>query len=112
MMQVNKELEEAAELQGANFFRRFAKIIFPLTRSGLIAGFMLSFITVMRELSLIVLLVTPKTKVLTTLIYDYAERGFHQFGDAITMLVVMITITGTVIIRRFQKTDLSKGIGG
>lgn len=112
MMQVNKELEEAAELQGANFFRRFAKIIFPLTRSGLIAGFMLSFITVMRELSLIVLLVTPKTKVLTTLIYDYAERGFHQFGDAITMLVVIITLTGTVIIRRFQKTDLSKGIGG
>ncbi len=112
MMQVNRELEEAAELQGAGFLTRFSKIIFPLTKSGLVAGFMLSFITVMRELSLVVLLVTPKTKVLTTMIYNYVQLGFHQFGDAITMLVVAITLTGTVIIRRFQKTDLSKGIGG
>ncbi|MCD6122079.1 MAG: iron ABC transporter permease [Spirochaetales bacterium] len=112
MMQVNKELEEAGELQGAKFLKRFTKIIFPLTRNGLVAGFMLSFITVMRELSLVVLLVTPRTKVLTTMIYDYAERGYHQFGDAITMLVVIISLTGTVIIRRFQKTDLAKGIGG
>ncbi len=112
MMQINKELEEAAELQGAGFLKRFFKIIFPLTRNGFVAGFMLSFITVMRELSLVVLLVTPSTKVLTTMIYDYAEIGFHQFGDAITMLVVIISITGTIIIRRFQKTDLAKGIGG
>ena len=112
MMQVNKELEEAGELQGAGFLKRFVKIIFPLTRNGFIAGFMLSFITVMRELSLVVLLVTPKTKVLTTMIYYYAEIGFHQFGDAITMLIVIISLSGTVIIRRFQKTDLAKGIGG
>lgn len=112
MMQVNKELEEAGELEGAGFLKRFFTIIFPLTRNGLVAGFMLSFITVMRELSLVVLLVTPRTKVLTTMIYDYAERGYHQFGDAITMLIVIISLSGTIIIRRFQKTDLAKGIGG
>ncbi|NOY09249.1 MAG: iron ABC transporter permease [Spirochaetes bacterium] len=112
MMQVSKELEEAGELQGAGFLRRFFKIIFPLTRNGLVAGFMLSFITVMRELSLVVLLVTPSTKVLTTMIYYYAEIGFHQFGDAITMLVVIISLSGTIIIRRFQKTALGKEIGG
>jgi len=66
----------------------------------------------MRELSLIVLLVTPSTKVLTTMIFRYTAGGYHQYGDAITMFVVMISLVGTLIIRKAQKTDLSKGIGG
>jgi len=112
MLQVHKELEEAGSLVGAGFFKRFMKIIFPLTKSGFMAGILLSFITTMRELSLIVLLVTPSTKVLTSMIFRYTEGGYHQYGDAITMFVVMISLTGTLIIRKAQKTDLAKGIGG
>ncbi len=112
MMQVHKELEEAGELVGAGFFKRFTKIIYPLTKSGFIAGLLLSFITTMRELSLIVLIVTPKTKVLTTMIFRYAEGGYHQYGDAITMFVVIISLTGTLLIRKYQGTGLAKGIGG
>lgn len=110
MMQVHQELEEAGTLVGAGFIKRFVSIIYPLTRNGFIAGLMLSFITTMRELSLIVLLVTPKTKVLTTMVFRYAEGGYHQFGDAITMLIVTLSLTGTLIIKRFQKTDIAKGV--
>ncbi|MCF7914040.1 MAG: iron ABC transporter permease [Spirochaetaceae bacterium] len=110
MMQIDRELEEAAGLVGAGFFKKFTRIIYPLTKSGFVAGFLLSFITTMRELSLIVLLVTPKTKVLTTMIFRYAESGFHQFGDAITMIIVVISITGTLLIKRFQSTSLVKGV--
>jgi iron(III) transport system permease protein len=112
MLQVHQELEEAGVLVGASFFQRFVKIIYPLTKSGFIAGLLLSFITTMRELSLIILLITPKTKVLTSMIFRYTEGGYHQFGDAITMFVVIISVTGTLIIRRAQHTDLAKGIGG
>ena len=110
MMQIDKELEEAAGLVGAGFFKKFTRIIYPLTKSGFVAGFLLSFITTMRELSLIILLVTPKTKVLTTMIFRYAESGFHQYGDAITMVIVVISITGTLLIKRFQNTSLVKGV--
>lgn len=112
MLQVHKELEEAGELVGAGFVKRFVKIIYPLTKSGFIAGLLLSFITTMRELSLIVLLVTPKTKVLTTMIFRYSEGGYAQYGDAITMLVVIISIAGTLLIKKYQGTGLVKGIGG
>lgn len=112
MLQVHKELEEAGELVGAGFFKRFTRIIYPLTKSGFIAGLLLSFITTMRELSLIVLLVTPKTKVLTTMIFRYAEGGYHQYGDAITMFVVVISMGGTLLIRKYQGTGFAKGIGG
>lgn len=110
MMQIDNELEETAGLVGAGFFTKFTRIIYPLTKSGFVAGLLLSFITTMRELSLIVLLVTPKTKVLTTMIFRYAESGFHQFGDAITMIIVVISITGTLLIKRFQNTSLVKGV--
>ncbi|MRR32472.1 iron ABC transporter permease, partial [bacterium] len=44
-LQVGRELEEAAEVAGANFWQRFRKIIFPLTSSGFVSGFLLTFIT-------------------------------------------------------------------
>jgi len=62
MMQVGHELEEAAMVAGANAWQRFRRIIFPLTTSGFTSGFLLTFITTMRELSLIILLVTPATQ--------------------------------------------------
>ena len=64
MMQVGRELEEAAQVAGANVWQRFRRIIFPLTSSGFVSGFLLTFITTMRELSLIILLVTPQPRCL------------------------------------------------
>lgn len=110
MMQLDKSLEEAATMVGANFWVKFRKLIYPLTKSGFVAGFLLSFISTMRELSLIVLIVTPSTKVLTTMIMRYAEGGYHQYGDAITMLVVVMSMTGTILIKLAQGKDLAKGV--
>lgn len=110
MMQIDKSLEEAATLVGAGFLAKFKRIIYPLTKSGFIAGFLLSFISTMRELSLIVLIVTPSTKVLTTMLFRYTEGGYHQYGDAITMLLVTISMVGTLLIKGFQGKDLAKGV--
>ncbi|MDX9799923.1 MAG: iron ABC transporter permease [Spirochaetia bacterium] len=110
MMQVDKSLEEAATIVGAGFWSKFKRIIYPLTRSGFVAGFLLSFITTMRELSLIVLLVTPSNKVLTTMVMRYTEGGYHQYGNAITMLVVVLSMSGTILIKLSQGKDLAKGV--
>lgn len=110
MMQLDKSLEEAATIVGASFWVKFKKLIYPLTKSGFIAGILLSFISTMRELSLVVLLVTPNTKILTTMIMRYAEGGYHQYGDAITMLVVIMSMTGTILIKVAQGKDLAKGV--
>lgn len=44
MLQISGELEEAATIEGAGFFRRFVKIVFPLSKGGFISGFMLIFV--------------------------------------------------------------------
>ncbi len=111
MMQVGKELEEAAKVAGANSWVRFTRILFPLTRSGFISGFLLTFITTMRELSLIILLVTPATQVLASMTMRYTENGSEQKADAVIILLIVLILGGNWIISRFRKGSLEKGLG-
>ena len=56
LSQISADIEEAAKLTGASTLRRMLAIVFPLTIRGLLAGGMLVFIKIVRDLSLVVLL--------------------------------------------------------
>lgn len=111
MMQVGHELEEAAQVAGASVWRRFRRIIFPLTISGFVSGFLLTFITTMRELSLIILLVTRDTQLLASQTMKYIEAGRDQMGNIVVLILVLITVTGNLVIGRFSGGSLKKGLG-
>jgi iron(III) transport system permease protein len=111
MMQVGHELEEAALVAGAGVWKRWQRIIFPLTRSGFISGFLLTFITTMRELSLIILLVTRETELLASQTMWYVENNLDQMANIVIILLVLITVSGNAIIGRFGKGSLQKGLG-
>jgi iron(III) transport system permease protein len=111
MMQVGRELEEAGEVAGANVWQRFRRIIFPLTSPGFVSGFLLTFITTMRELSLIILLVTPATQVLSSLTIRYNENGDTQLANCVIIILIMLVLIGQLIISRFRGGSLSKGLG-
>src|SRR5690625_1795749 len=112
MFQISGELEEAAQIQGASFFRRFFKIMFPLTRQGLLSAFLIGFISAMKQLDLVLLLVTPRTGTLPTLTFEYAETGYPQFANAIMLIIIAITMVTYYVAVKWGKADLSKGIGG
>lgn len=112
MVQISTELEEAAMIEGASFIRRFMRIIMPISRKGFMSGFLLTFISGMKELDLIVLLVTPSINTLTYLTYYYADSGFHQFSDAVVSLIVFIIITIYLLAAKIGKADITQGIGG
>lgn len=111
MLQVSKELEEAAAIAGANPWQRFKSIIFPLTSTGFVSGFLMTFITTMRELSLIILLVTPSTAVLASMTMRYSENGNEQQADAVIILLIVLVLIGNFIISRFRGGSLKKGLG-
>ena len=111
MMQVGRELEEAAAVAGADVWQRFRRIIFPLTSSGFVAGFLLTFITTMRELSLIILLVTPQTQVLASQTMFYIENGDGQMANIVILILIGLTLIGNTIIGRFRGGSLKKGLG-
>jgi iron(III) transport system permease protein len=111
MLQVGRELEEAASIAGASPWQRFKRIIFPLTSTGFVSGFLMTFITVMRELSLIILLVTPTTAVLASMTMRYIENGSEQQANAVIIILISMVLTGNFIISRFKGGSLKKGLG-
>ncbi|MCP4402043.1 MAG: iron ABC transporter permease, partial [bacterium] len=104
MLQIDKSLEEAARVQGIPWLKRFRTIVFPLTMSGFFSGMILTFITAMRELSLIILLVTPSTRVLTTIIFAYEEQDQTQHANGVTLILLAIIVAANVIVRQFFDT--------
>ena len=110
ILQVGQELEEAAVVAGASWFRRFRRIIVPLTMSGFFSGFLLTFISTIRELSLIILLVTPATRVLPSVLFRYTEQGFTQFADGIVVILVVLSLAGQWAVSRVKGVEMSKGL--
>jgi iron(III) transport system permease protein len=112
MLQIGPELEEAALLQGAGWWTRMRRIIFPLQKSSFFSGLLLPFISAMRELSLVVLLVTPGIQLATTITLNFTDRGWYPYTNAVMVLIVFAILFSTFISRKLMKTDLAKGIGG
>ncbi|PPF81405.1 iron ABC transporter permease [Pseudoclavibacter sp. RFBJ3] len=100
--QVSSELEEAATVAGARGPRRLARILLPLSARGVVGGGVLVFVTMVRDLSLVVLLVTPATPLLSTMTFRYASEGFTQHANAITLIIAAISVAATLLARRLQ----------
>lgn len=112
MLQLGDAVEEAAEIQGISWWKRMTRIIFPIQKSSLISGYLLPFITGMRELSLFILLVTPAAPLLTTMMFQYNEKGWDQFANAIILLIIAIVLIMNWIINKLTGATIDKGIGG
>lgn len=110
MLQIGGELEEAAVVAGASWTTRFRRVIVPLAAGGLFSGFLLTFISTIRELSLIILLVTPATRVLPSVLFRYTEQGYTQFADGIVVILVVLSLAGQWAIGRVRGADLSRGL--
>lgn len=111
MMQVGRSLEEAAELHGAGLLRRLRSILLPLTRKGFATGFILSFISTVKDISLVILLVTPQTMVLTALTFGYIDLGRRQFADAIGVVIVILVLLCTWLAYRLTNADPLTAVG-
>ena len=99
MLQIDKSLEETARVQGIGWLKRMVLIVIPLSFNGLVSGMLLTFITAMRELSLIILLISPSNMVLTGLLFNYNEQDMTQHAGAVTLLLTFIIISGSILAR-------------
>lgn len=96
---ISLDLERAARSVGAGEIRTFLAVTAPLMRTGLVAGWLLVFIPMMRELSVAIFLVSPKTNVMTTLIYNYRDGGNYE-AVAATSLVLLVGTMAIVLLAR------------
>lgn len=111
MLQLSGEIEEAGVILGIPWHKRMARIIFPIQKASFLSGYLLPFISCMRELALFVLLITPANRVITTLLFQYNEKGWNQWANAINLLIVAIVLVFNTVINKITGASIDKGIG-
>jgi iron(III) transport system permease protein len=92
---IHPELEDAGRILGSNRLRILKDVTAPLARSGLIATWCFIFIGVIRELSASILLFTPKSKVVSVVIFDLKEEG--QIGAIAVLGILLLAVSFLVI---------------
>jgi iron(III) transport system permease protein len=88
MLQIHKELEESAAMSGASWSTTFRRIILPLLKPGLVAGWIYIVIVSIRELSTSILLYSPGNEVMSILIWELWENGQYVELSALGVMFI------------------------
>ena len=112
MLQLSNEIEEAAIITGVPWWKRMLKIIIPIQKPGFLSGYLVPLVSCMRELSLFVLLVPTSNTILTTMLMQYSEKGWAQFGNAINLLIIIVVLLVNFIVNKLTGASIDKGVGG
>ena len=90
MLQIHKELEESAAMSGASWFTTFRRIVLPLLKPGMLAGWIYIMIVSIRELSSSILLYSPGTEVISIIIWELWENGQYVELSALGVLFILM----------------------
>ena len=97
LQQIPLSIEEAAISLGSSKLKTFIRITVPMMSSGIIAGAILSWVTLVTELSTAIFLYTARTQTLTVAIYTQIVRGHYGVASAMATLLTGITIVSMII---------------
>lgn len=105
MLQIHKELEESAALSGASWFTTFRRILLPLLKPGLLAGWIYIMIVSVRELSSSILLYSPGTEVIAVVLWEFWQNGSYvdlsAFGVMLMVALFVFVIMAQLLGKRF-----------
>ena len=105
--QISPSVEEAAISLGCTETKSFVKVTVPMMMSGVLSGAIMSWITLISELSSSIILYTSKTQTLTVAIYAEVIRS--NFGNAAAYSTIL-TLTSIVSLLVFFKVTGSNDI--
>ncbi len=111
MLQLSGEIEEAAVIQNIPWYKRMLRIIIPIQKSSIISGYMLPFMSTLRELTLFMLLCS-QTKILTTLLDYFDEMGLYAFSSGINLILIVTILICNAVVNKLTGASIDKGIGG
>ncbi|WP_208951147.1 iron ABC transporter permease [Rahnella sp. ChDrAdgB13] len=105
--QIERSLDEAAQIFGAGFLRRMRDILMPLAAPSAMAGTILVVLTALNEIQVSVLLVTSGTQTLGPMIVFLDEGGSSTLAAATGCLmigvVLMLMLLASVFARRLPE---------
>ena len=90
--QLDRTLEEAAQIAGARLFRRLATVILPLVAPAAAAGALLIFLTAFNELTVSALLWSTGSETLGVVFFSFQQGGDANYASALGMLTIGVSV--------------------
>lgn len=98
-------MEEASRSLGASKLKTFWKVTVPLMSSGIASGAILSFVTIVTEMSAAIILYNNQTITLTMSAYVAITRGNYGLAAAFSSVLTLITAIILIVYLKFTKEE-------
>lgn len=105
LLQIAPSIEEAAESLGSSRLNTFVKVTIPMMLSGIISGAILSWVTMISELSTSILLYNVKTRTMTVAIYTEVLRGNYGIAAALSTMLTILTVISLLVFMKVSRND-------
>ncbi|MEA2886371.1 MAG: iron(III) transport system permease protein [Bradyrhizobium sp.] len=98
MLQIDKSLEECAQMCGASWAFRVRTVTIPLLVPGLVAAWLLLFIASVRELGASILLMGPHSKVITPSIVESWFGTSSELTAALALIQTLVVAIAMIVL--------------
>lgn len=105
--QISPSLEEAAQISGAGWLRRFKDVIVPLILPSIVAGWFLIFMPSFYELTMSTLLYSTSTKTLGVELFTYQTYHSQQTASALASAILLMVILLNWLLNKLTKGKFS-----
>ena len=98
--QISPDFARAAAVCGASRLAGFRDILFPLVRPGILAGWMLMFISMIRELSSSIFLFVPGTETTAVTMLEMWQEARFSGVAVLSLTLIAISVSVVMLVRR------------
>jgi len=103
LQQIPLSIEEAAISLGASKLKAFFRITVPMMASGIMSGAIISWITIITELSTAIILYSVNTETLTLTVYTAVVQGNDGVAAAVATILLVVTTISLLLFMKFSK---------
>lgn len=105
LRQISPSIDEASASLGYGAMQTFFKVTMPVMIPGIISGAILSWITMINELSSTLMLYTGRTQTMTVTIFQEISRGGYGTAAALSTILTVTMIASLLLFFRLTKSE-------
>lgn len=104
LQQIPMSIEEAAISLGCSKLKAFFTITVPMMTNGIMSGAIISWITIITELSTAIVLYSVKTETMTLTVYTAVVQGNDGVASAVATMLLAVTTVSLLLFMKFSKS--------
>ena len=90
LQKMDQSLIEAAQDLGANPFKVFTKVVFPLSMPGVLSGILMVFMPTVSTFAIAELLTMNNIKLFGTTVQENIYNGMWNYGAALSLIMLLL----------------------